>query len=78
MWGDLLRWNASDGRWYTLDNCYRGPFPGATMQECVANYDCYHPTALRRYRGATSGYAVVRGIGYFGTDYSPTEEDYCD
>lgn len=34
MWGDLQRWNSTDKRWYALDNCYKGPYPGGTTLNC--------------------------------------------
>jgi hypothetical protein len=78
MWGDLLRWNATDARWYSLDNCYRGPYPGATTLACDTYYNCYHPFTTRTYKGSAGAYSVVKGIGYFATDYSDTITTTCD
>jgi hypothetical protein len=78
MWGDLQRYQGyPDYRWYTLDNCYRGPYYGATTQSCRVVVGCNHPTVDYSYRGATSGYAVQRGVGFFGTDYSAIRRGPC-
>jgi hypothetical protein len=76
-WGDLLRWNAAEGRYYTLDNCYKGPYYGATTQECDTYFNCSHPNTTRTYRAATSGYSVKNGIGYWGYDESPSVVRTC-
>jgi hypothetical protein len=68
MWGFVQRFG--NDRWNNLDSCHRGPYFGATTQQCSTSYNCYHPNAYRYYRAETDGYAVQRGVGYFGTDYS--------
>ncbi len=77
MWGDLQRWNNTDNRWYTLDTCHRGPYFGATTQQCSTFYNCNHRKVFRHYRGATSGHAVQNGRGFFGTDYSGSVTKKC-
>jgi len=75
LWGNLLRWNETDGRWYTLNNCYKSK-SGSGTQSCTSVYDCYHPSTLRLYMGEAQGY-VVNGVGYFGVDDSNAIGAYC-
>ena len=76
MWVDIQRWNGEDGRWYTLNNCYRS-HPGAGTISCTTSFNCNHPNTLRSYRGAASAYTIIGGTGYFGTDYSSIVTEYC-
>ena len=78
MWGDLLRWNATDSRWYSLHICDAGVRPGPGTQLCTTYYDCSHPFTTRRYKTVTTGYAVRNGIGYFGVDYSAEVVTECN
>ena len=77
LWGDVTRYNAADGRWYTLNNCHKSGLPLNLYQSCSASFDCYHPTTRRKYRNSASGYSVVKGVGYFGTHNSATVEQIC-
>jgi hypothetical protein len=76
LWTDILRWNGADGRWYSLNECYTSKVGSGTIS-CTTSFNCYHPNTLRSYMGSASGYAVIKGVGYFGTDRSGISSDYC-
>lgn len=77
LWGDITRWNATDQRWYTLNECYTQRHSSPWYQSCRVAFDCYHPNTLRKYRNVAQGFVIINGIGYLGTDYSNTKTDYC-
>jgi hypothetical protein len=76
LWTDITRYSASDGRWYSLNECYTSRAGSGTIS-CTTSFNCYHPNTLRSYRGSAQGYAVVKGVGYLGVDYSNIASDYC-
>jgi hypothetical protein len=75
MWGFVQRFSVD--HWNNLASCERGPYYGATTQQCSTSYNCYHPNAYRYYRAETNGYAVQRGTGFFGTDHSELVQSRC-
>jgi hypothetical protein len=77
LWGDITRWNATDQRWYTLNECYTQRHSSPWYQTCRTSYDCYHPYTLRKYRNVAQGFVIINGTGYLGVDYSNTKTDYC-
>jgi hypothetical protein len=76
LWGNIMRWSSSDGRWYTLNDCYTQRHSDG-WQSCTASFDCYHPNTELEYRGEGDGYVVIGGTGYFGTHDSASEWAYC-
>jgi hypothetical protein len=76
LWNNITRYLASEGRWYTLDNCYQAT-AGAGYIDCIAAFDCYHPSTIRDYRGEASAYSIVNGVGYFATNTSETTANFC-
>lgn len=76
LWGNIVRWSSSEGRWVTLNDCYTQRNTGGS-QGCTATFDCYHPTVELEYMGEAQGYAVIGGVGYFGVNDSATVWDYC-
>ncbi len=75
MWGWVQRYGS--GRWNNLDSCTRGPYYGATSQQCNTLFDCYHPNSYRRYRAETQGYAIRNGVEYVGYDLSKEVQTKC-
>jgi hypothetical protein len=76
LWTDILRWSPTDQRWYSLNECFTSRAGSGTIS-CTTSFNCNHPNTLRDYRGSAQGYAVLNGVGYFGTDYSHIVADYC-
>lgn len=76
LWTDILRWSPTDQRWYSLNECFTSRAGSGTIS-CTTSFNCNHPNTLRDYRGSAQGYAVLNGVGYFGTDYSNIVADYC-
>jgi hypothetical protein len=73
-WGQVSRWQ--NGSWATMADCYRNsPLDG--LQQCTSTYDCLHPTETFKYTGFVNAYAVVGGVGYFGSGQSGTTTSYC-
>lgn len=73
-WGQISRFQ--NNTWTTMNDCYTNS-PTDGWQSCTSTYDCYHPTVAYRYAGFANAYAVIYGVGYYGSNQSATYYSTC-